>query len=111
PHPRPASCPRAALPGPPPPRRRPRAARLGERHTNRAPRRAAGGRGRMAQAARRGGPRLSRDRRAHLRVRAGGLMAVRVLGWLAVLGLAAGLVAAFGYPPPEGVQGNVHRII
>src|SRR5215475_5041102 len=110
-HHRPASCPRTTFPRPPPPRRRPRAAGLGERHANRAPRRAAGGRGGMAQAARRGGPRLSRDRRAHLRVRAGGLMAVRVLGWLAVLGLVAGLVAAFGYAPREVVQGNVQRIV
>jgi len=35
----------------------------------------------------------------------------RVLGWLAVLGLLAGLVAAFGYAPRESTQGNVQRIM
>lgn len=35
----------------------------------------------------------------------------RVLGWLAVLGLAAGLLVGFGYAPPEAVQGNVQRIM
>ncbi len=35
----------------------------------------------------------------------------RVLGWLAVLGLLAGLVAAFGYAPREVIQGNVQRIM
>lgn len=35
----------------------------------------------------------------------------RVLGWLAGAGLAAGLVAAFGYAPREVVQGNVQRIM
>jgi heme exporter protein C len=35
----------------------------------------------------------------------------RVLGWLAVLGLLAGLVAGFGYAPRELVQGNVQRIM
>src|SRR6266536_1336039 len=35
----------------------------------------------------------------------------RVLGWLAVLGLVAGLVAAFGYAPREVIQGNVQRIM
>jgi heme exporter protein C len=35
----------------------------------------------------------------------------RVLGWLATLGLAAGLVMAFGVAPPEAVQGNVQRIM
>lgn len=35
----------------------------------------------------------------------------RALGWLAVLGLLAGLVAAFGYAPREVIQGNVQRIM
>jgi len=35
----------------------------------------------------------------------------RVLGWLAALGLAGGLIAAFGYAPREVVQGNVQRIM
>lgn len=35
----------------------------------------------------------------------------RVLGWLAVLGLLAGLGAGFGYAPREAVQGNVQRIM
>jgi heme exporter protein C len=34
-----------------------------------------------------------------------------VLGWLAVLGVAAGLVAGFGYAPREEIQGNVQRIM
>jgi heme exporter protein C len=34
-----------------------------------------------------------------------------VLGWLAVLGLAAGLVMAFGVAPREVTQGNVQRIM
>ena len=38
-------------------------------------------------------------------------MPVRALGWLAVLGLVAGIVAAFGYAPRETVQGNVQRIM
>jgi len=38
-------------------------------------------------------------------------MGTRVLGWLAVLGLLAGLVAAFGYAPREVTQGNVQRIM
>jgi len=38
-------------------------------------------------------------------------MAIRVLGWLAVLALLAGLGAAFGYAPREAVQGNVQRIM
>ena len=38
-------------------------------------------------------------------------MAVRALGWLAVLALIAGLGAAFGYAPREAVQGNVQRIM
>ena len=38
-------------------------------------------------------------------------MKTRVLGWLAVLGVAAGLVAGFGYAPREIVQGNVQRIM
>ena len=38
-------------------------------------------------------------------------MTVRALGWLAVLALVAGLVAAFGYAPREVVQGNVQRIM
>lgn len=37
--------------------------------------------------------------------------ATRVLGWLAVGGLFAGLVAGFGYAPREAVQGNVQRIM
>ena len=36
---------------------------------------------------------------------------IRALGWLAVLGLVAGLAAAFGYAPREAVQGNVQRIM
>ncbi len=35
----------------------------------------------------------------------------RVLGWLAMLGLLAGLVAGFGYAPREAIQGNVQRIM
>lgn len=35
----------------------------------------------------------------------------RILGWLALLGLAAGLVAGFGYAPKEVIQGNVQRIM
>src|SRR4029078_1913847 len=37
--------------------------------------------------------------------------AASVLGWLAVVTLAAGLVAGFGYAPREVVQGNVQRIM
>ena len=36
---------------------------------------------------------------------------IRALGWLAVLGLLAGLAAGFGYAPREAVQGNVQRIM
>jgi heme exporter protein C len=35
----------------------------------------------------------------------------RLLGWLAVLGVVAGLVAGFGYAPREVIQGNVQRIM
>jgi heme exporter protein C len=35
----------------------------------------------------------------------------RALGWLALLGLTAGLVAGFGYAPKEMTQGNVQRIM
>jgi heme exporter protein C len=35
----------------------------------------------------------------------------RTLGWLAALGLAAGLVMAFGIAPREVTQGNVQRIM
>jgi heme exporter protein C len=35
----------------------------------------------------------------------------RLLGWLAAVGLAAGVAAAFGYAPREVVQGNVQRIM
>jgi heme exporter protein C len=35
----------------------------------------------------------------------------RVLGWLAILGILAGLGAAFGYAPRETIQGNVQRIM
>ena len=35
----------------------------------------------------------------------------RILGWLAALGLAAGLVMAFGVAPREVTQGNVQRIM
>jgi len=35
----------------------------------------------------------------------------RALGWLAVAGLAAGLVMAFGVAPREATQGNVQRIM
>lgn len=38
-------------------------------------------------------------------------MLTRALGWLALLGLAAGLIAGFGYAPREAVQGNVQRIM
>jgi heme exporter protein C len=37
--------------------------------------------------------------------------ATRLLGGLAALSLAAGLLAAFGYAPREVVQGNVQRIM
>ena len=33
------------------------------------------------------------------------------MGWLAALGLAAGLVLGFGYAPKDAVQGNVQRIM
>jgi heme exporter protein C len=36
---------------------------------------------------------------------------IRVLGWLAALGLLVGLVAAFGVAPREATQGNVQRIM
>jgi heme exporter protein C len=36
---------------------------------------------------------------------------LRMLGWLASLGLVAGLGAAFGYAPREVTQGNVQRIM
>jgi heme exporter protein C len=35
----------------------------------------------------------------------------RALGWLTVLGLAAGLAAGFCYAPREAIQGNVQRIM
>lgn len=35
----------------------------------------------------------------------------RALGWLALLWLAAGLAAGFGYAPKEVIQGNVQRIM
>ncbi|HET8579343.1 MAG TPA: cytochrome c biogenesis protein CcsA [Methylomirabilota bacterium] len=35
----------------------------------------------------------------------------RALGWLALIGVIAGLVAGFGYAPREIVQGNVQRIM
>src|SRR5262245_23648983 len=35
----------------------------------------------------------------------------RLLGWLAILGVVAGLGAAFGYAPRESIQGNVQRIM
>jgi heme exporter protein C len=35
----------------------------------------------------------------------------RVLGWLAVVGLVAGLAMGFGVAPREGTQGNVQRIM
>jgi heme exporter protein C len=35
----------------------------------------------------------------------------RALGWLAVVGIAAGLVMAFGVAPREVTQGNVQRIM
>ena len=38
-------------------------------------------------------------------------MVTRVLGWLAVLALVAGLVAGFGVAPREVTQGNVQRIM
>jgi heme exporter protein C len=34
-----------------------------------------------------------------------------VLGWLALVALAAGLFAGFGWAPPEAAQGNVQRIM
>jgi heme exporter protein CcmB len=82
-----------------------------ERDPDRARRRTPGRRGGVAQAAGRGGSRLPRGGRAHVRIRAGRLMAARALGWLAVLALIAGLGAAFGYAPREAVQGNVQRIM
>jgi heme exporter protein C len=39
------------------------------------------------------------------------MSATRVLGWLALLGLAAGLIAGFVIAPREVVQGNVQRIM
>ncbi len=39
------------------------------------------------------------------------MMATRVLGWLAALGLAAGLVMGFAVAPREVTQGNVQRIM
>lgn len=39
------------------------------------------------------------------------MSATRVLGWLAVAGLGAGLVMAFGVAPREITQGNVQRIM
>jgi heme exporter protein C len=36
---------------------------------------------------------------------------IRTLGWLAGLGLLAGLVTAFGVAPREATQGNVQRIM
>jgi heme exporter protein C len=38
-------------------------------------------------------------------------MTTRVLGWLAVVAILAGLLAGFGYAPREAVQGNVQRIM
>jgi heme exporter protein C len=38
-------------------------------------------------------------------------MRIRILGWVAMLGLIAGLVAGFGYAPREAIQGNVQRIM
>ena len=38
-------------------------------------------------------------------------MAIRALGWLAVLALVVGLCASFGYAPREAIQGNVQRIM
>ena len=35
----------------------------------------------------------------------------RALGWLAVVGLVAGLVMGFGVAPREATQGNVQRIM
>ena len=35
----------------------------------------------------------------------------RILGWLAAIGLIAGLAAGFGYAPREAIQGNVQRIM
>jgi heme exporter protein C len=35
----------------------------------------------------------------------------RILGWLAALGVVAGLVMAFGVAPREATQGNVQRIM
>lgn len=37
--------------------------------------------------------------------------ATRVLGWLAVLAMVAGVVMAFGVAPREATQGNVQRIM
>jgi heme exporter protein C len=39
------------------------------------------------------------------------VIATRVFGWLAALGLAAGLVMAFAVAPREVTQGNVQRIM
>src|SRR5499426_4383069 len=38
-------------------------------------------------------------------------MTPRILGWLALLGILAGLAAGFGYAPREVAQGNVQRIM
>ena len=38
-------------------------------------------------------------------------MLTRILGWLSLLGIAAGVVMAFGVAPREATQGNVQRIM
>ena len=105
----------AALPRPAPARPGAGAPRHRERDAGRPRRPAPRRRRRLAPAPRRRRHRLPRDRAPHLRVRAGGMMprsaATRALGWLALLGLLAGLGLAFGYAPREAVQGNVQRIM
>src|SRR5439155_1365390 len=55
---------------------------------------------------------LSHRRRPHLRRHPGSMTSrERALGWLAGLGLTAGLVMAFGVAPREATQGNVQRIM
>src|SRR3989449_1107118 len=88
-----------------------------------APGRGEGDRGGAAgRAARRGRPRartprrrrhdLSHRRRPHLRRHPGSMTSrERALGWLAGVGLTAGLVMAFGVAPREATQGNVQRIM
>src|SRR6185436_15267855 len=69
----------------------------------------------LAAAPRRGRRRLRGRGAPHLRRPArgmtGGSTMNRALGWLAAVGLAGGLVMAFGVAPREVTQGNVQRIM